>query len=665
MIGRKSFAVVLACVMLAVPALSQKAPPVAPASVVPAVPAERRVATERSASAPTPGAVPLTASDVGAWLDGFMPSALEAGKIAGAQVVVVKDGQLLFKKGYGYADVAAKRPMDVDRTLMRIGSTSKLFTWTAVMQLVEAGKIDLNADINKYLDIKITPKAGRAITMNDLMRHRGGFEEGLKDLIAIDPARFKSNEQYLKENVRPMMFAAGEVPAYSNYGTALAGYIVQRVSGEPFDAYIERHIFAPLRMGRATFRQPVPPALRGSLSQGYMRSDQPPGPFEFATTSPAGSVSATGADMAHFMIAHLQNGRFGDQQILRPETAQLMHRPAVQPEPGFDTMAHGFFQGRQNGRLIIGHGGDTIVFHTDLTLLPEEGVGIFVSFNSRGENDAAYGARERLKNLFLDRYFPGRAAPTPPAIAGAADHAAAIAGGYEGSRRVENGFIGIFYLLQQDGVAANPDGTISLASIPAKSFREIAPGLWQEVDGTRRLRVGPVAGRLSIIDSANPISILQAVPAARSSKINTLVAGLSFVVLLLTVIGWPIAWWLRRKYKAPALVTGRAALVQRLTRGAALADVLYLIGWYTVLAPVLQMRYYEYNAGMDGLVRTLQIASIVPIVGAVIGIYNAFLAFTHYRGWAVATRSVIVAAALIGIVWVAWMGQLIGFELNY
>ncbi len=653
-------AAILAGAVAAWPAISQQRAPLTPAVPQTAAPVAPAAPVQSPSTTPV-----LDAADVGAWLDGYFPAALKQGKIAGAQVVVVKDGQVLFKKGYGYADVAAKTPMDPDRSLMRIGSTSKLFTWTAVMQLVEQGKIDLNADVNRYLDFKITPKSGRAITMNDLMRHRGGFEEGLKDVLETDPKRLKTNEAYLKENQRPMLFPAGEVPAYSNYGTSLAGYIVQRVSGEPFDDYIDRHILAPLKMEHTTFRQPLPAKLAGDASKGYTQSDVAPNAFELITTAPAGSVSATASDMAHFMIAHLQGGRFGEGQILRPETAALMHSPAVQPPAGFDSMAHGFFHGHRNGQLTIGHGGDTVVFHTDMNLLPEKGVGIFVSFNSRGENGAVYGARSRLFDLFMDRYFPAAEPKDPPAIAGAAGHAQAIAGRYESSRRVESGFIALFYLIQQEQVAANADGTISLGSVEGKTFREIEPNLWREVGGTRQLLVSEVGGRRTIVDSTDPTSVLQAVPLARNSMLNTLIAALSILVLLVTGLVWPIGAWLRRSYKLPPATTGRPALAQRLTRVGAVADIAYLVGWYTVLAPLLETRLDVYNGGLDGTIRMLQVAAIVPLAAAAVGLWNMWLTVRADRGWGAKLRSVIVAAALLGIVWFAWMGNLIGFNLNY
>jgi hypothetical protein len=300
-----------------------------------------------------------------------------------------------------------------------------------------------------------------------------------------------------------------------------------------------------------------------------------------------------------------------------------------------------------------------------MNLLPEKGVGIFVSFNSRGENGAVYGARSRLFDLFMDRYYPAAEPKDPPAIAGAAGHAQAIAGRYESSRRVESGFIALFYLIQQDQVIANADGTISLPSIEGETFREIAPNLWREVGGTRQLMVSDVGGRRTIVDSADPTSVRQAVPLARNSLLNTMIAALSILVLLATVLVWPIGFWLRRTHKLAPATTGRPALAQRLTRVGAVADLAYLFGWYTVLAPLLETKLDVYNGGLDGTIRILQVAAILPLAAAAVGLWNMWLTVRADRGWGAKLRSVIVAAALFGIVWFAWMGNLIGFNLNY
>jgi CubicO group peptidase (beta-lactamase class C family) len=260
-------------------------------------------------SLPTPA--PLTGPDVAAWLEGFLPYALQSSDVAGAVVVVVKDGEVLIQKGYGYADVAQQTPVDAERTLFRIGSVAKLFTWTAVMQLVESGRLDLDRDVNEYLDFTIPPRDGKPITLRNLMTHTPGFEEVLKNLITDDPGRLPPLDEYLKTWTPERIYPPGEVPAYSNYGATLAGYIVQRVSGEPYDDYIDRHVFEPLGMANTTTRQPLPARFAPRMSKGYMLGSGSAEPYELVGPSPAGAAAATGADMARFMIAYLQEGQLG------------------------------------------------------------------------------------------------------------------------------------------------------------------------------------------------------------------------------------------------------------------------------------------------------------------------------------------------------------------
>ena len=175
-----------------------------------------------------PAAAPLTAEDANTWLDGYLPYALATGDIAGAEVAIVKDGAVVTERGYGFADVEKRTPVDPKATMFRPGSVSKLFTWTAVMQMVEQGKIDLDADINAYLDFKVTGKDGKPITMRNLMQHTAGFEEQAKGIISAKND-LPAYDALLKRWVPERVFAVGSTPAYSNYGASLAGYIVQRV----------------------------------------------------------------------------------------------------------------------------------------------------------------------------------------------------------------------------------------------------------------------------------------------------------------------------------------------------------------------------------------------------------------------------------------------------
>ena len=364
------------------------------------------VGIPRMLAAAGPTAAPLTADDVNVWLDGYLPHALKTANIAGAVVAIVKDGEILSERGFGYADVAKRTPVDPKLTLFRPGSVSKLITWTAVMQMVEQGKIDLDSDVNNYLDFKIPPREGQPVTMRNLMQHTAGFEEQAKGIISEDATPPSTFVELLKQWVPTRVFAPGATPAYSNYGAALAGYIVQRVSGEPFDDYLEKHIFQPLDMQHSSFRQPLPAALAPLMSQGYRVGSDEPRPFEIVGPAPAGSMSSPGEDMAHFMIAHLQGGEYHGTRVLKAETAAMMHDSPLTLLPPLNRMELGFFETNVNGREVIGHLGDTDYFHTSLHLFVKENVGLYVSFNSTGTDGAAGSLRTALFDDFADRYYP-------------------------------------------------------------------------------------------------------------------------------------------------------------------------------------------------------------------------------------------------------------------
>ena len=208
-----------------------------------------------SAVAPQPSpAAELTKADFETFLDALIPSQLRNRNIAGAVVAVVKDGQVLFQKGYGYADFEAKKPVLPDQTLFRPGSISKLFTATAVMQLVEQGKLDLDRDVNDYLDFAIPKTYPEPVTLRQLLTHTAGFEETLKNLFVAHQSDVKPLRAYLVNQMPARIFPPGKVPSYSNYGFTLAGYIVERVSGEKFERYVTNHILQPLRMDEFDLR---------------------------------------------------------------------------------------------------------------------------------------------------------------------------------------------------------------------------------------------------------------------------------------------------------------------------------------------------------------------------------------------------------------------------
>ena len=216
---------------------------------------------------PPSGEHQLTAEDVNAWLDGKLPDALKNGDIPGAVVTVVKDGQVVTTRGYGWADTGASggKPVAVDpqTSLFRVASISKIPTSIAAMQLVEQGKVDLDADISAYLDFEIERRFDEPLTLRHLLTHSAGFEEHGSLTPTTDL------EAYVKNDPPAQVFAPGTTPGYSNYGMALAGYIVQRVSGQPFETYVREHVLEPAGMTTSTYEQPLPAGLAGSLGPGH------------------------------------------------------------------------------------------------------------------------------------------------------------------------------------------------------------------------------------------------------------------------------------------------------------------------------------------------------------------------------------------------------------
>lgn len=663
--------VLMAAGLCTAPAAAQEIPGTpasVPPSAIPRVP-DAVVPVEPVHADRTPS---LVRGDVEAWLDGFFPYALAAGDIAGAVVVVVSDGEVLLQKGYGHADLATRAPVDPDRTLFRPGSVSKLFTWTAVMQLVEQGRLDLDADVNQYIDFEIPRGDGEPVTLRQIMTHTTGMEEQIRSLITADPASITPLGDALKHWVPERIHPAGTTPAYSNYATALAGYIVERVSGETFDDYVDRHIFQPLGMDHSSFRQPLPPPLLEQMSKGYAKaSDGEPKDYEFISLAPAGSLAATGADMARFMIAHLQGGAYGDARILGADTVRAMHATGQASVGPLNRMMLGFYETSVNGHRAIAHGGDTQWFHSDLQLFPDDGIGLFVSMNSSGRNGATGHIRNAFARGFADRYLPG----TPQAMPGvpeeeAKQHAAQIAGSYASSRRPESNFMSLVNLIGPVKVVANEDGTISVtAALGAggapKKWREVAPYLWQDTASTDRLAADVVDGRVTrfSLEPYAPIMVFQRLSTGAALAMPLLVASL--LVVLLTVVAWPVSALVRRYYGAPRRLAGADARAHRLARIAALLALLAIgsvLGLVITMLGSLDMT----SPDTDGLIIALRLFATVALPLAVAATaWNAWRVLRGERRLLAKLWALLLAFACLFLLWVGIAQHVIGFGANY
>lgn len=630
-------------------------------------PAGSETASTPVSAADDGGAPPLTRTDLEAWLDGYMPYALKQGDIAGAVVTIVKGGETLLSKGYGYADLEERTPVEPARTLFRPGSVSKLFTWTAVMQLVEQGKLDLDADINTYLDFQIPAAFGTPVTLRHILTHTPGFEEKVKSLIIEDPEALISLEDYVKSGVPVRIFPPGTVPAYSNYATALAGYIVARASGLSFEDYVELNIFEPLGMTRSTFSQPLPEKIEADMAAGYTKASEGEAqPFELIPAAPAGSLTATGDDMARFMIAHLQDGG----PLLKPETAKMMHETPDPHIPPLHSMRLGFYEADRNGRRVIAHGGDTQYFHSDLHLFLDQGIGIFVSMNSSGNNGASGRVRGVLYEAFTDRYFPRPVESAEP-LDTAKAHAEEVAGVYEASRGFRTKFLALSGLLGQLELVADENGDLVTPALKGtdgapRRWREVEPYVWREVSGKDRLAAKMEEGEVDMlgIEPFSSIIAFQPPPLWRSSAIliPALITALS--ILALTVIVWPARAVVRWRYGASFPLEGRAAAAYRLIRVAALVLLVWAAAWGG-LAAVMLSDLNSLDGSMDEILRALQFAAVIPAAALLIGIWNLAVVWNRKSGWLAKLWSVLLLLSIVGVIWFFAAGSVFNFSLAY
>ncbi|MBV9270785.1 MAG: beta-lactamase family protein [Candidatus Eremiobacteraeota bacterium] len=634
-------------------------------AVVPPVQAQPVAAAPKAAPAGTPS---VNQADLQTFFDGLIPYAIQRADIAGAGVVVVRDGKIVLAKGYGFSDVTKRTPVSPQNTLFRPGSVSKVFTWTAVMQLVQQHKIDLDADVNTYLDFKIPEKFGKPVTMRNLMTHTGGFEETIRDLFVKSPKQLYPIRQYLIDRMPGRIFPPGTTIAYSNYGATLAGYIVQRVSGERFEDYVARHIFNPLHMDHSTFDQPLPKRLEPMMAKGYIvASRETPEPFELVEAAPAGSSTTSVMDMANFMNAFLQGGRLNGATLLEPATIRHMFTVQVQPAPGMNGYCLGVYQENRNGQEILGHAGDTGVFHSDMHLMPQQHIGVFMSFNSAGTAGAVEKVRTEIFRAFLDRYFPYTPRSEATVDKSKFD-AGRVAGWYESSRRSERG-LRLVYALSQAHVKANADGTVeaspltNLADVP-KKWRQVGPLTYREVNGQAHLKfLADSNGHVTswTTDDFIPVFIFQRVNGLGTLGALKPMLTIVIVILLLSLLIRLGGWIVRRALHQRLPLTPGEQWLHLGARIGVIAFIAALAGWVVLLSNENSLL----SSSLPTLMTILYIIGVVALIGALCIIAEAVLrVISGPGGWLVRAGEVILGLCGLYVFWIIAAFGLANFITN-
>ncbi|RAO62334.1 Serine-type D-Ala-D-Ala carboxypeptidase [Micromonospora saelicesensis] len=624
-------------------------------------------------AAPASGtASALTGADVNAWLDGLLPAALDRTDIAGATVAVVTNGKILTTRGYGYADTGAGGnaavPVDPDRHLFRMGSVSKLVTATAVLQLVQSGKLDLDADVKTYLDFELPLRYERAVTLRHLLTHTAGFEERIAGLIGTDGVDLNLRRALMTDPPE-QIYQPGTVPAYSNYSNALAGYIVERVSGTRFEEYVQRNVLDRAGMPSSTFEQPLPAALRDRVSNGYDTSAGPATPFEIVGTPPPGALSAPATDMARFMLAQLGEP-VGFAPLLDQPTRELMQRPALDAT-SLGTLADGprmtlgFFAEDRNGHRILGHGGDTKYFHSHLQIYPDDRAGIFLSLNSNGSGALdSHELRESIVNGFADRYFPARddqpTAGVDPATT--AKHAALAAGTYESSRAIQSNFLTAIGLVGRTTVSVAEGDRLLVEPGPLSDspalYQEVAPWVWREVGGQRTIAMRATDDRVEAISFDSAFALLPVEP-ARAWVVAVPVLALSTVVLLLTVLSWPVGAIVRRRLgSARRERAGRTARI--LSRVAVAGTLLAFAGWVLSIGSIMGLQDVP-----GPVLRAIQVLQLVGLLGVLPAAVRLIDDVRRHLGWRRITASGLILFALAGAGWFAVEFHLLAPSISY
>lgn len=559
-----------------------------------------------------------------AYVDGIIASLRHEHRLPALTVSVVRGNALVMAQGYGYADIASARPVVADTTLFRIGSVSKTFIWTAVMMLVERGQLDLDADINTYLKtVRVADAFGTPVTMRQLMHHRAGFEDSMR-LFSIADDDPRTLAELLAQQQPARVYAPGLRTSYSNYGAALAAQVVSDVSGQPYGDFLRHEILDPLGLRATTFVAPskLDAATRANLATGYQDDDGALGLrayMQIGAYWPAGGIASTSTDMARWMRFHLNGGELDGVRLMSAATHASMWTRGFDDRPGAADLAHGFQDSSYRGLRLLGHGGATNAFYTNMVLVPELGLGVFVSQSSRQTRLSV----SQLPTLIIDQIRASAYQPELAVDAGDPGALADVAGSYLHNRRVFSSFAAVFGLDSTAQVTPlSADVLLLHANDQATQYRRVGKerDLFEAADG-QRIAFIREGDRVVALADGSGVHTLEKVGVLGQPQTVFGAIGLAIVLSLTTLLGF---WWRLGRGSAygQGVAAGFAACISLL---AALC-VFGLVGAVVHLVIAL--------SGLDG--------------AAFIGNYpDPTMLHTHYAGWVVAGAAAALWLALL------------------
>jgi CubicO group peptidase (beta-lactamase class C family) len=602
--------------------------------------------------------------EMAAVMDTAVAAAMEEHDIPGGVVVLVADGDVAYAQGYGHTDLDRHTPVDPQRTRFDIGSVSKLVTATAVMQQVEQGRLDLQADVNTYLaDVQVPEAFGEPVTAAHLLTHTAGFAERyLLGSMASEPGQAEPLAEGLAplpERIRP----PGITHQYDNTGIALAGHLVERTSGETFEDYVATHILEPLRMERSTYGQAVPDAddvTPHEMVPGLGTTG--PVPPVYVTATPTGGLWTTGEDIAAFMLAHLGEGEHDGVRILEPGTVETMHATQFTPHPAMAGIGYGFFEHDGGTYRGVQHGGSWVGASAHLYLVPDADLGFFVAFN----HGAGVELTHELIYQALERAFPD----TDQTVAEPATDdldLGALAGQYRWNRHDRTTFMRLVSTLAgiRLQVSDPGDGTLTTAMAP---FELLPDATWLPTGDGVFVEQGGTGTLVFDIDDTGAVEGLHTAGAQLFSMepiawydTPGFIAGLLaffFAVALVAAVGWPVGALRRRLRHRGEHVPADLRRARRLTGLAGGLLVAFAVGFLLHLA-----------LDMPGLLQVSPVLRALLLLLLVVALLIVALAVVVVRLLRIRAGSTVgrlyhsgVAIALLAALPFLWYLRLLGFH---
>jgi CubicO group peptidase (beta-lactamase class C family) len=571
-----------------------------------------------------------------AFFDTFLQEQLANEHIAGATAAVVQNGEIAFAQGYGYSDVDASIPVRADQSLFFIGSAGKLFTWTAVMQLAEQGKLDLHADVNDYLDFEIPVTFVEPITLHHLMTHTAGFEEEYNSLFVDSPEKLLPLREHLVRSMPGRVYPPGKVSAYSNYGTALAGYIIERVSGESFEEYLANHLLQPLGMNQSFVGNSQSAEWTDDLSKGFRYRNEKYSPVEFEWTAavPCAPVRTTMTDLSRFMLAHLNGGCVDGACILKDATIEQMHRPQFTHHPQMKGFAYGFLDSQINGQRVLWHLGESPTFTTILAIIPEQQLGLAVSYNTPLSD-----GRKVLFD-FMDAFFPVERAELAAQPLPGWEERAQLFNGFYAPARSAHTTSQVLVRYWQSAAVMIDQGKLTFNGI---DFIESEPGVFHQINGDRVVALEQdERGQRWLF--FGPLAYFQ-VPWYETAGFLLIVLGSCLLIFLSAWIFWPV-----RMLRDPGKSNKPKQGVLWLAAGLGFYDIGLMV-WFLFLQLKLAEQYVFEQAAAN-LINGLYWLAIPWTLVVVVLALRSWLCQEGTLSWRM--HYALVAAAAVVFLWLVW-----------